>query len=102
VVNSGDMAGDYTARLMVNGILEHEQTGTVGGHAVVPVQFIVSRSEPGEYIVDINGQQSRFNVEGETGMPNMNNDIPVLGAVLCLTGIVAIIVLLLMRRREAC
>jgi phosphatidylserine decarboxylase len=100
VVNSGDSPGEYTANLIINGSPEQTLTGTVGGHAVAPVEFIVSRSRPGNYIVDVNGQQSSFKVESSaSNFQDISKYIPVLGFILCFTGIIVVIMLMLLRKR---
>ena len=100
VVNSGDMPGEYTAELKVNGVLQQSETGTIGGHNTIPIQFVVKPDKQGSYIVDINGQQSGFTVEGQTSyIQNIKNNIPIIGFSVCLTGLIIVIILLVIKRR---
>jgi hypothetical protein len=100
VVNIGEMPGDYSAELKINGVLQQSKAGTIGGHAVIPVEFVVTQDKPGSYIVDINGQQSSFTVESETSyIQNIHKNIPIIGFSICLTGLIIVIILLIMKRR---
>jgi hypothetical protein len=63
--NSGDLPGGYTANLKINGQVEATRTGSVPGNAAVPIQFTITKSQPGDYEVDINGQKAYFSVVGE-------------------------------------
>ncbi len=76
VSNTGEKAGDYELVLKINGISEEARTVTVGAGASEVVSFTVSRSEPGEYEVEINGQKASFTVQ-ETVPATTTPGIPV-------------------------
>jgi hypothetical protein len=63
--NSGDLQGSYIATLKINDQIEAARTGSVPGNAAVPIQFTVTKSQPGNYTVDINGRQAYFTVVGD-------------------------------------
>jgi hypothetical protein len=65
VVNRGDTAGYYTVNLKINDEIVETKTGSIGGHAARPLEFTVSKEEPGYYNVDINGEISGFTVINE-------------------------------------
>jgi hypothetical protein len=62
IANDGDVIGGYTASLKINGKVEQTKTGTVDAHSAVPVNFTVSRSQPGTYTFDIGGQKGTFTI----------------------------------------
>ena len=101
IANSGDEAGKYTATLKINGHVEEIKTGRVGGHAAVPMKFEVLRTDPGIYLVDINGQQSYFTVAGEQSNAGSSRNFPLIGLIICAIGVVVVSVLLILHRRYA-
>ena len=62
VANRGDLSGEYTATLKINGEVESTRTGMIQGNIAVPLKFIVYREEPGTYDVEINGQKTYFTI----------------------------------------
>ncbi len=62
MANRGDIQGTYVATLRINGDVAETKEGSLEGNTAVPLQFSVSRSEPGTYYVDVNGQRSFFTV----------------------------------------
>jgi hypothetical protein len=62
MANDGDVVGGYVASLTINDKLEQTKLGTVEGHSAVPVNFTISRSQPGTYTIDIGGQKGTFTV----------------------------------------
>ncbi len=66
MANKGDLEGPYTATLKINGVEEAVKTGMLQGNTAVPLQFVVSRDEPGTYHVDVNGKSTFFTVIGNT------------------------------------
>ena len=98
IANGGEQSGSYTAELKINGQVEEIKTGRVGSHSAVPLEFEVSRSEPGTYEVDINGQQSYFTVSGEQSSVDSSRMIFIIGLIACAIGVVVATVLLYRRR----
>lgn len=64
VSNTGDQTSSYKAELKINGQVEQTQTVSVGPHVAHPVYFTVAKYQPGEYVIDVGGQQSTFTVTG--------------------------------------
>lgn len=62
IANRGDLDGNFTATLKVNGELESSQQLTVPGNRARSIEFTVIRDEPGVYAVDVNGQAAYFTV----------------------------------------
>lgn len=60
MANDGDVVGGYVASLKINDKLEQTKLGTVDGHSAAPVNFTISRSQPGTYTIDIGGQKGTF------------------------------------------
>jgi outer membrane protein assembly factor BamB len=98
IANGGEQSGSYTAELKINGQVEEIKTGTVGSHSAVPLEFAISRSEPGTYEIDINGQQSYFTITGEQSSIDSSRMIFITGLIACVMGIVLVTVLLYRRR----
>jgi len=72
VVNRGEVADSYTATLMVNGIVENTRELSVPGGTAIPIEFTVTRDDPGNYEVDVNGQKAWFTVTGKvSSQPDM-------------------------------
>lgn len=66
VANRGDRPGNYTATLRINGKVEEVKRGNLEGHSASPLQFVVSREQPGNYTIDINGEEDYFTVLGQS------------------------------------
>jgi hypothetical protein len=62
VVNRGDTRGKYAVDLRVNGEIVQSKAGSIRGHGVQPLNFTVSREQPGTYEVEISGQKAYFSV----------------------------------------
>ncbi len=102
ITNSGDESGSYSATLKVNGQVEETRLGKVGGHAAVPLMFMVSREKPGSYSVDVNGQQASFIIIDDGGnKPAPTKNWAIIGFVICAIGVVVVSALLIQRRRNA-
>jgi hypothetical protein len=86
--NAGDAIAGYTAYLKINGQLEKTQLGTVDAHSAVPVNFTVTRSEPGTYAIDIGGQTGSFIVLADKA----SSGPPVNGAIIAMIIVAALIV----------
>ncbi|MBN2462093.1 MAG: hypothetical protein JXB43_00660, partial [Dehalococcoidia bacterium] len=95
--NEGDNSAEYTADLKINGQTEQMKTGNVDGHSSVPVNFTVTRSQPGTYTVDLSGQKGTFTVLA----PQTNSNSPasssptiaiilISALVLCIAGILIV------------
>lgn len=100
MTNGGDESGAYTATLKINGIIEQTKTGTVGGRAVHPLSFTVSKNKPGTYQVDINGQVSSFTVAGESQNNSVNGTAQALYLLLALMILAVIVLAILVVRRQ--
>jgi hypothetical protein len=103
MANRGDIEGPYTATLKVNGVEEAVKSGVLAGNAATPLQFVVSRDEPGTYEVDVNGKKTFFTVIGdnakeETSIKN-NRTLLLLWSFLLVALIIALVILLLRRRQ---
>jgi hypothetical protein len=95
VSNKGDLPGSYTATLTVNNQIEATRKVTVPGGASIPIEFTVTKSEPGNYEADINGKKVYFTVTGkQTGSPI---DFKIIAAIVI--GILLLTSLILLIRR---
>jgi hypothetical protein len=74
VANRGDLATSYVATLKINGQVEQVKKGSLEGNKATPLEFIIYRSEPGTYQVDLNGQRTYFTIVGAQG-DNKSNGI---------------------------
>ena len=101
MANEGDEAGGYTATLKINGKTEQTKIGAIDGHAAVPVNFIVSRSQPGTYTFDLGGQKGTFTVLAAKTVSSspVSGAIPILIA--CVMTLCTIGVLIFVFRRQA-
>ena len=98
VANRGDLSGVYSAELAINGEIEQVKTGTLSGHAAIPVEFTVYKDTPGTYTVDINGQQSNFTVSGSNNIDISPANLTLIGIIICAIGVVVTAFLLVRRR----
>lgn len=101
MTNDGDAVGGYVASLKINDKLEQTKLGTVDGHSAVPVNFTISRSQPGTYTIDIGGQKGTFTV-----LAAKTSSSPVSGTAIAFIVILAlvasiVVVLMLAFRRPA-
>ncbi|UCH50767.1 MAG: right-handed parallel beta-helix repeat-containing protein [Chloroflexota bacterium] len=62
VVNSGQETGNYDVVLRINGKSEQNKMVSVGPGGTYPVKFTVTKSQPGTYTVNIDGQQASFTI----------------------------------------
>jgi hypothetical protein len=100
VANDGDQAGGYTAALKINGKVEQTKIGAVDGHSAIPVNFTISRSQPGAYTIDIGGQKGTLTVVADktTGATPVSSGAIVIAIMLVLI-LGTIVVLTLTFRR---
>jgi hypothetical protein len=101
VVNTGDQPSNYNVVLKVNGQVEESRMVSVGPLTSQPVKFMVTRSQPGTYTVDVGVQRGSFVVLGDKkpGGRHVNAGLVamlVLGVVLVIT-----VVLMISSRRPA-
>jgi hypothetical protein len=102
IANRGDLAGNYTATLKINGEIREVKTGALAGNTATPVNFTISIDEPGQYQLDLNGQALNLTVteNPSTAALNQNRNI-----ILAITIIGALLVIsltaILLRRRRA-
>ena len=73
MANRGDLRGDYTATLKINGEVEQVKEGSLEGHSARPLQFTVSAEKPGKYKIDINGQRAYFIVSDSSPEQHPDN-----------------------------
>ena len=62
VSNTGESDGVYTVTLKINGVVEDTRSVSLGGNQTVQVTFTVTKSETGNYTVEIDGQSAVFSV----------------------------------------
>jgi phosphatidylserine decarboxylase len=74
VVNTGGDTGNYNVVLRINGQVGQQRMVSVGPGASYPVKFIITKSQPGTYSVNIDSQQSSFTIlsAGHTTGKHMN------------------------------
>ncbi|MFP4655362.1 MAG: S-layer protein domain-containing protein [Methanohalobium sp.] len=60
--NTGNMEGDYTVELMVNGTMEDSEQITLGANNSTTVEFTHTENEPGNYSVEVDGQTGTYTV----------------------------------------
>jgi hypothetical protein len=68
VLNTGDVQGSYTARLMINGSVEETKESILAGGASTTVSFTVTKYTAGTYGVEIGGQTGEFTVSAPAAM----------------------------------
>ena len=102
MANDGGGEGGYTASLKIDGKVEQTKVGTVDGHSAVPVNFTISRSQPGTYTIDIGGQKGTFTVLAAktTSGPSVSSSAIVILVMFVLI-ISTVVVLMLTFRRPA-
>ncbi len=97
VVNKGTVNGDARVTLYVNGEAVESRGVTVASGQTAPVNFQVSRNEPGTYSVYVNGVSAgSFTVDIFSG-----NDILLYGVIVLFTLGIAGTLYLLVRKRHA-
>jgi hypothetical protein len=102
VVNKGDIVGSFTITLKINGQVEETRAVSVNGNSAVPVQFNVTRDEPGTYNVDINGRQTSFTVVGSaSSSTDSTRTVFIIVLIVCSLAVVAALMMLIMRRRTS-
>jgi uncharacterized protein YfaS (alpha-2-macroglobulin family) len=63
VSNNGESDGDYEVVLKVNGIVERTKTVTIKAGNSETVTFTISRDNPGDYEIEINGNKAVYTVQ---------------------------------------
>ncbi len=66
VSNTGGTQGSYVVILKVNGVTESSKTVEVPAGSEQSVSFTVNEDTPGNYLVDINGVKTSFQIEAPT------------------------------------
>jgi hypothetical protein len=105
MANRGDIESVYTATLKINGVVEETKTGMLQGNTAVPLEFVVCRDEPGNYIIDLNGKTTYFSVIAEESRDPIasiftRNTALITGSVLIYTLILLLIILVFQRRKR--
>jgi hypothetical protein len=102
MANDGDVTNGYAASLKIDGTLEKTKLGTVDAHSAVPVDFTVTRSQPGTYTIDLGGQKGSFIVLASKTTPDAQASGAVLALLLMSALVISIIaVLVLLVRHKA-
>jgi hypothetical protein len=97
VANKGPVNGSAKITLYVNGYEEPGQGVILAGGQSRTLTFYVARSEPGTYLVYVNGTSAgSFTVSDNSG----GNAILVISS-LCLLGALFIAIVMLMRRKQS-
>ena len=65
IVNRGDLPGNFNAVLKINNVIETSRQLLIPGNEAVPLEFTVSKEEPGNYTVDLNGKAAYFSITGQ-------------------------------------
>jgi len=96
IVNYNNDARGYIADLKINGQIVDTRTGSIPVNSGAPLEFTVTKSQPGQYTVDINGTQSSFTVVGTAPAQSspINREGLIVMLVLCLLIFAAVAVLL--------
>jgi DNA gyrase inhibitor GyrI len=63
VTNDGETGGSYDVNLKVNGVVASALTVTLAGRTSSDVTFSISRTDPGNFEVDVNGLKESFTVQ---------------------------------------
>ena len=77
VTNSGDVAGSYTVRLEIDGMIEESRELTLDAGASEEVTFTTTKSIAGTYSVEVGGLSGSFIVEEQPEEPAPPPDVPV-------------------------
>jgi uncharacterized repeat protein (TIGR01451 family) len=93
VVNTGYEAGSYNVILTINGQVEESRMVSVGPQGTQPVQFTITKAQPGTYTVNIGDQKSSFVVTGAGSRPSAGIGESIL--FVTATAVIAILVVLL-------
>jgi hypothetical protein len=102
VVNGGTTEASKTVILKINGEDEAQKNVTVPPGASKVVSFNVSKSEPGNYKVSIDGQSDSFQVTGGSSGQSTDMSMPVI-IVIAAGGLLVIflVIFLVMRQRSS-
>ena len=101
IANRGDIEGPYTATLTINGVVEEVKTGMLQGNTAIPLEFVVSRNEPGTYKVDVNGQKTHFTVVGDASSKGTSSkETAITVALVIFAALIVALVVLIIRRRQ--
>lgn len=93
VINDGCMTGSYAAHLRINGKIEKLTTVSVPAHSVKNICWVVNKTTPGEYAVEVAGNRSQFNVPF-----NQTSIILIVFAIIALELLLLALVIALRRR----
>lgn len=101
VANTWGTLGIYTVVLKIDGQQEEARTVTVEPLTTYPVNFLVTRDQPGTYTVTIEGLQDSFTIVGADGASTARSpaSAPLIVAVVIGIVLIASLVLLFLRRR---
>jgi hypothetical protein len=101
VVNTGDEAGNINITLTINGQVEQSRMVSVGPQGTQPIEFTVTKAQPGTYNVNILDKSGSFTIlgaGGTTGAP-VNSGLIVILIIGVL--VVATVLILILSRRPA-
>ncbi len=100
MVNEGEDTGNFTAVLKVNGQIEGTKTGTLAGRTGTPIEFTVYKKQPGNYTIDINGQQASFSINGTDSSNNAPTTTSTLFIILAALVILVVAAILIVKLRR--
>jgi hypothetical protein len=99
VVNTGDEAGNINITLTINGQVEQSRMVSVGPQGTQPIEFTVTKAQPGTYNVNILDKSGSFTILGSggtTGAPVNSGLIVIL--IIGVLVLATVLVLVLSRR----
>jgi hypothetical protein len=101
VANRGDMAGNYTATLKINGEVREVKTGIIAGNTATPVNFNIAIDKPGQYQIDLNGTTLDLTVIENENTAAVNRTRNVILAVTIIGALLVVsLTAILFRRRK--
>lgn len=100
MVNNGAGSGTYTVALNINGRIEQQRTVEVSPRTAYPVQFTVTKTQPGTYTVNIGDKKSSFIVTGADSKPSAGmGEGLLLAAAIAVIAILVVLLIIISRRR---
>jgi Leucine-rich repeat (LRR) protein len=99
VVNNGGSSGSYDVILRINGKMEQQRIIEVSPGTAYPVKFIVTKSQPGTYTVNIGDKKGSFIILGSGRPVRDMREGPALVAAMVVIVLLFCLVILIARRR---
>ncbi|MBA7699580.1 hypothetical protein ES703_108278 [subsurface metagenome] len=98
VANTGGESGSYTVVLKIDGVKEAEETVTIAAGESQDVSFSVTREDPGNYTVDVDGLSGSFTVLLVVEPPGVN--WPLIGGIIGGVIVAGLLIYFLVFRRR--